>query len=266
MEIVASAAVPITVGHCLEVSGAVSLGDAAVVAGMPLHLAQILETQPGSFVHIKLRDGTRLILGHDSALRIDGFQLDCEDDDDGAHVSLLHGALVLGGGRISKGIDAFVIQAGAMSLSVRAARIAVRLDVGGAGMVTLLAPEEGPNGEVLVQNKVGVEVLNRVHQTVRLNSGDSYLAPPLTMPSSVVLESYGESGLGPVVLPLVPLNVLDDGFVPFQVLGDHLFERRFIARDVFPADAPRSDGGINGLLEDAFDGVRFRLPDDEASG
>lgn len=266
MEIAASAAVPITVGHCLEVSGAVSLGDATAVAGMPLNLTQILETAAGAFVHIKLRDGTRLVLGHDSALRVDGFRLDCEDDDDGAHVSLLHGALVLGGGRISRGIDAFVLQAGAMSLSVRAAKLAVRLDAGGAGMVTLLASEDGPDGEVLVHNKVGVEILSRVHQTICLTGGASYLAPPLTIPSSVVMDSYGESGLGPVVVPLASLNALDDGFEPFLVSEDRLFERRFVSRDLFPIDTPRPDGDTNGLLEDAFDGVRFRLPDDEAFG
>lgn len=261
MEITASALGPVTIGHCLETSGAVSVGGDAIVAGAPVYLAGIIETAAGAYVHLKLDDGTCLMLGGDGALRIDGFQLGDVGDEDAAHVSLLHGTLVLVGGRISRGIDALMLQAGAMSLSIRAAKLALCVDEQGAGMVTLLASDTGPDGEVLVHNKIGVEVLTRARQTLRLTGSDGYLATPLTIPSSVVLENYGLRGLDHALVAPTPSEDGSDDFEPFQVLGDRLLERRFVVGDLFPADAPERNDGKNGLLEDAFEGVRYRLPD-----
>jgi len=238
--------------------------------GAQVFAGDVFSLDPDALLHIVFRDGTRIFtLG--GALNIEEYVF-AKDEDDTATFTVDNAMFALAGGRIASGIDTLSVHAGAMSLSVRAARLIAKAGLDVDDMVTLLpTPSRGP-GSVLVHNKVGVETLEVPFHTVRLSGAEGYLTQPMTLPQGVIADIYPAAELAAWLAPVEETpspdeGIAGDGFAPFDVLADQLFERRFTVQSVFPSDQPvgqrAQNGPKNGLLEDAFDGQRFRLKDDE---
>ena len=227
-----------------------------------------LVTREGGAATVKFTDGTVLMIGGDSAAVIDAFAYESDSEDDAACLDLSMGTFVLETGDLAIAADTFLVVSGDSTMTLRGARIAVRVDPLGYDMVTLLPPRLGPLGEVLVHNKIGVQMLNRGYQTLRLGGGDADIPAPLTLPSNVVRETYGGAGIDNALLADdVAAEDVSETFQPFRTLPDRFLERQFIARQVFPGDGAQETGDGDAFLEDAFDGTRFRLgdPDPETS-
>ena len=101
---------------------------------------------------------------------------------------------------------------------------------------------------------------------------DADIPVPLTLPSGVVLENFRATGIVAALESAVSgdrsIGELSEDFRPFRTLSDRLLERQFVSRSVFPNDGPVDAGEGNTFLEDAFEGIRFRLadPDPGATG
>ena len=238
--------------------------------GGAVFAGDVFSLDPDAALHIVFRDGTRIFtLG--GAFSIEDYVF-TRNEDDTATFAIDNAMFALAGGQIASGIDTLSVHAGDMSLSVRAARLIAKAGLGTDDMVTLLpTPSCGP-GSVLVHNKVGVETLEMPFHTVRLSGAEGYLTPPMTLPQGVMADMYPGAELALWLAPVEATpspdeGVAGDSFAPFDVLADHMFERRFTEQSVFPRDQPgglgAESGRHNGLLEDAFDGQRFRLKDDE---
>jgi hypothetical protein len=240
-----------------------AVGDAVFVG-------DVLSLDPDAVLHLVFHDGMRIVtLG--GALIIENYVF-ARDEDDTATFAIDNGTFALAGGRIASGIDTLSVHAGAMSLSVRAARLIAKTGLGKDDMVTLLPKPFGGPGSVLVHNKVGVETLEMPFQTVRLSGAEGYLTQPMTLPQGVIADMYPGPELAAWLVPVEETPFPDEGiagdsFAPFDVLADHMFERRFTEQSVFPREQLEglgtARGRQNSLFEDAFDGQRFRLKDDE---
>lgn len=219
---------------------------------------------------LKFCDGTHVVLGAGSTLVVDQFAYESDTEDDAAHLTLEMGVFVIETGDLAVRADTFLVFTGDSTLSLRSARIAVRVDPLGYDLATLLPAKTGPLGEVLTHNKIGMQMLNRPWQTVRLGGDEEDIPVPLTLPSGVVRETYGGPGMADALTPPDDDGADDghtDAFQPFEALNDRFLERQFIGRQVFPHDGPAKTGDSDRMLEDAFEGTRFRLadPDSEPS-
>lgn len=274
MGITESNEAPSPVGRCAAVDGIAMIAapggaEKRLVADTPLRAGDKVLTGEAAMASLHFQDGTRVTLGSASTLIVDLYAFEADDADDAAQLSLEMGTFVIETGDLAIQPDVFLVIAGDSSLGLRCARIAAKVDPLGYDMVTLLPPMTGPLGEVLAHNKIGVQMLNRAWQTLRLGGGEEDVAAPLTLPSGVVLETYGGPGLD--ALLTTPAGGDDsehpDAFQPFQALQDRFLERQFTSRQVFPGDGPAKTGDGDRMLEDAFEGTRFRLsdPDSEPS-
>ncbi|WNK01045.1 hypothetical protein L2D14_06360 [Thalassospiraceae bacterium LMO-JJ14] len=220
---------------------------------------------------LKFTDGTMITLGPDSVLVIDAFAYESDTEEDAALLTAVMGTFVIETGDLAIQADNFTVSLGDSTCGLRCARIAARVDPLGYDMVTLLPALHGPLGEVLVHNKIGVQMLNRVCQTLRLGSGEADIPAPLTLPSGVIRETYAGPGVSDDLFPAGQPDKdedLSEEFQPFRALHDRFLERQFMTRTVFPIDGPVMTGDGDEMLEDAFEGTRFRLsdPDPESSG
>lgn len=256
------------VGYCVKRAGAViatslSGTETRIKPGVSIHEGDEIVTAPNSYAHFFLEDGSRLYLSADTAFRIETFAFTRGRADEAAF-SVPRGTFLLSGGRVAEHPDSMQVVADTLSLVVRAAAMVVSLQADGSATVTSLGSDRGHAGEVLVYAKTGAEVLSRPYQTARLSGRDGFLTPPMTMPSGVVAETYSGPGMSAILAETAARlgrpEVDDAGsFSAFKSLDDQLLERRFVERQVFPAEhGPKRDGG-DPLLEDAFDGERFRL-------
>lgn len=241
------------------------LGDAAFRAGDKVLAGE------GASAALKFTDGTVITLGPDSVLVIDAFAYESDTLDDAALLTAVMGTFVIETGDLAIQADNFTVSLGDSTCGLRCARIAARIDPLGYDMVTLLPALHGPLGEVLVHNKISVQMLNRAYQTLRLGGGEADIPAPLTLPSGVIRETYAVSGISEALFPAGQPDKgedLSEEFQPFRALHDRFLERQFMTRTVFPNDGPVMTGEGDKMLEDAFDGTRFRLsdPDPEASG
>jgi len=266
----------LTIGRCLDAGGDVLRvrpggSEQPLLAGAGLHSGDKIMTANDATASLKFSDGTLIELSADSVLVIDGFAYESDVGDDGAYFTLTMGVCVIEAGDLAIGADDFIIASGDSTFSLRGARIAVRADPLAYDLVTLLPSRRGPLGEVLVQNKIGVQLLNRAFQTVRLGGAETDIPAPLTLPSGVLRDTYAGPGMADALFPVDATEDAEDlseQFQPFRALQDRLLERQFIARQVFPSDGPAKSGEGDTFLEDAFEGTRFRLaePDPEATG
>lgn len=274
MSVDSSSVAPPVIGRCLASDGpAMSAAPGGVekplLAGAPVHAGDRLVTREAAAVHVGFTDGTVLMLGADSAADIDAFAYESDSEEDAACLSLAMGTFLVETGDLAIAADTFLVVAGDSTMTLRGARIAVRVDPLGYDMVTLLPARTGPMGEVLVHNKIGVQMLSRGYQTLRLGGGDADIPAPLTLPSNVVRDTYAGAGFDDALrTDGAPDEDVSETFQPFRTLTDRFLERQFIARQVFPADGPQETGDGDAFLEDAFEGTRFRLgdPDPETSG
>lgn len=265
---------PLPIGRCTTVDGIAMIAapggaEKRLLADTPLRAGDKVLSGEGATASLHFEDGTRVTLGSASTLIIDQYAFESDDEEDAAHLSLEMGTFVIETGDLAVHPDVFQVYAGDSSLGLRCARIAARVDPLGYDMVTLLPPDKGPLGEVLAHNKIGMQMLNRAWQTLRLGGGEEDVPAPLTLPSGVVLETYGGPGLEALLIPSAESGETGDpdAFQPFQALQDRFLERQFTSRQVFPGDGPAKTGDGDGMLEDAFEGTRFRLsdPDPEPS-
>jgi len=263
---------PPVIGRCVTAAGPVMSAapggiEKPLVNGGPLHAGDKVLTREGAAATLKFIDGTVLMLGADSAAEIDAFAYESDTEEDTACLTLAMGVFVLETGDLAITADTFIVLAGDSTLTLRGARIAARVDPLGYDMVTLLPARRGPLGEVLVHNKIGVQMLNRGYQTLRLGGDGADIPAPLTLPSNVVRETYAGPGIDEALLADGPVDEdVSETFQPFRTLPDRFLERQFVTRQVFPGDGPQETGDGDALLEDAFDGTRFRLADPDPSG
>lgn len=265
-----TSALPLEIGRCIAASGNVLIqaprgAEKPLFSGAPLRAGDKVLTTGASTAELRFSDGTRVFLGASSALVIEDYAFESDDEDDIAHLALEQGAFVLECGDLAVQPDVFTLFIGDTALGLRCARIAVRADPIGYDLVTLLPPLTAPLGEVLAHNKIGMQMLNKAWQTLRLGGADEDMPTPLTLPSGVIAETYAGSGLQMLLTPTEGVAGDDDpdAFQPFQALQDRFLERQFVSRQVFPADGPQRTGEGDRMLEDAFDGTRFRLNDSE---
>lgn len=258
------------VGRCTDVDGNAMIAapggaEKRLLDDTPLRVGDKVLTGEDATATFLFEDDTRVTLGATSTLIVDQYAFESDDEEDAAHLSLEMGTFVIETGDLAVHPDVFVVYAGDSSLGLRCARIAVRVDPLGYDMVTLLPPKKGPLGEVLAHNKIGMQMLNRAWQTLRLGGSEEDVPAPLTLPSGVVLETYGGRGVDVLLTPSVGGNETDepDAFQPFQALQDRFLERQFTSRQVFPGDGPAKTGDGDVMLEDAFEGTRFRISDPE---
>ncbi len=224
-----------------------------------------IQTGANGCVSILVEDGTKIVAGAHSIMRLGAFGFEANNDS-GIHFTLSDGTFVIERGDTASGPDGFVIEVGDTALGLRSARLAVRINPLGYDLVSLLPSRQGPTGEVMAFNKIATQVLDHAYQTLRLRGGGDDIPVPLTLPSAVVRETYSGSGLENVLFPDCPDVVGDDFselFQPFQTLPDRFLERQFITRQVFPNDGPMITGEGDRFLEDAFEGTRFRLGEPE---
>ena len=254
------------VGHCLHSIGPVTVSarDTAgkpLLAGAGLYVGDRIQSGPHGSVRLQFDDGTTICAGPHGELQVDAY--DIRDGDAGSiHFSLMAGTFVIDSGSMASGLDGFMLQAGDTVLGLCQARIAVRIDPARYDLVSLLPRLQGPNGEVLAYNAIGLVMLSEICQTLRLTGKEGDIPAPLTLPSSVIRETYLIPGLDLDLFP--PFADLDgedlsEIFQPFQTLPDRFLERQFIVRQVYPNDGAAKTGEDDDFLEDAFVGTRFRL-------
>lgn len=257
------------IGRCTAAGGTVMIeapggAEKPLLPGGKLRAGDNILTGDEAFASLKFTDGTHLALGAATTLVIDRFSFESDTDEDAAHLTLEMGTFVIEAGDLAVNADTFLVFTGDSTLTLRSARIAVRVDPLSYDLVTLLPPQTGPLGEVLVHNKIGMQMLNRSLQTLRLGDGEEDIPAPLTLPSGVVRETYGGLGMADALTPREDIGVDDDhadAFQPFKALQDRFLERQFIGRQVFPGDGAAKTGDGDRMLEDAFEGTRFRLAD-----
>lgn len=259
------------IGHCMRAGGRVSVGGGAglekpLLIDGGVRTGDKVRTGDDGSASIRFVDGAELTIGAESVFTIDQYAFEDDASDDGAVLTLLAGSFVVETGELAISADDFVVVAGDTSLNLRGARIAVMLNPVAYDMVTLLPPRAGPPGEVLAHNKIGMQVLARPCQTLRLSGGDADIPAPLTLPSNVVRETYQGAELERALFvgELAEGDEEMDGeYLPFRSMHDRFLERQFVTRAVFPNDGPARTGDGDTMLEDAFDGKRFRLVDTE---
>lgn len=253
------------IGHCAATEGDVRVEtpggmEKPLIEDARLRAGDRIATGEAATTALRLIDGTQLVLSAHSVLSIDQFYFENDREDDSAVFTVENGTCVIEAGDLSLNPDAFLVFAGDSTLCLRCARIALRVDPLGYDLVTLMPAGSGPLGEVLAHNKIGMQMLSSPWQTLRLGAEDADIPEPLTLPSSVVGETYGGVGVRDLLRP--PLEGGDDlaeEFHPFQALQDRLLERQFVSRQVFPGDGATKTGDGDQMLEDAFEGTRFRL-------
>lgn len=254
------------VGHCLHSIGPVTISakDTAgksLLAGDALRVGDVIQSGAHGSVQLRFDDGTTISAGPHGELHVDAFDIK-GGGDGGIHFSLIAGTFVIDSGSMASSPDGFMLQAGNTALGLRQARIAVRIDPESYDLVSLLPRLQGPPGEVLAFNKIGMVMLSETCQTLRLTGKGGDIPAPLTLPSSVIRETYATPGLALNLFPPVPDmdgEDLSEIFQPFQTLPDQFLERQFIVRQVYPNDGATKTGEDNDFLEDAFVGTRFRL-------
>lgn len=259
------------IGRCTRVDGkaliAASGGaEKPLLPDAGLRSGDKITAGSGSAVTLKFTDGTVAFISENSVFSIDGFAFESDTEDDAAYFSLSMGTYIIEAGDLAIGADDFIVMCGDCALSLRGARISVCVDPTAYDLVTLLPSSRAPQGEVLAHNKIGMQMLNRPWQTLRLGGGEADIPAPLTLPSGVVAETYAGTGMAEALFPAGASEAGDDlseEFQPFRALQDRLLERQFITRQVFPNDGPLETGDGDAFVEDAFEGTRFRLADSE---
>lgn len=221
---------------------------------------------------IQFADKSILALNPTTSIRFDRFVYE-QKVPDAFRTTVFHGALAMIAGRIANVPDTLIIDAGPMTLSVHGANMLCRLSPNGTkAEVTLLGGDSESCSEILVHNNVAVETLNQPNHTLRIDGKYGYVSVPMTTTTQVLESAYRGTAIGHLLGDLAtdkksspgdpPLSVFDtemSGFEFFENLSDRLLERRFLSQHIFPDDVKSSSTLHNELLEDAFDGERFRL-------
>ncbi len=240
--------------------------DAALLAG------DKVRTHSAGAARFEFIDGGRLALGGDTRCEVRSYQFQRPDDVVEAELDLGLGAVVLFPSAAAGPQDAIDLSIDDISVHVRAAGIAVvRLEKAFDFLVLLPGGAEGPHGEILLSTRICVRTLSEPWQCLRVSLETGDVSAKMAMPSPVVAEVFRATGLlneiesaaVDAVQLIAPHNgAFDTGaasFEPFHELSDRLFERRFVPGQLYPDEHNANPDASNDLLEDAFDGKRFRV-------
>ena len=265
------------IGTCTQADGVITLRrqDATLARlkqGMDVFEAEEITTTGAAHAVIGFVDHGEMAINPTTSLKLEKFQYNRKPDDF-CRITLFHGVIAMMDGRIAAEPDALIIDAGPMTLNVHAASLICRLAPNGVKAdVTLLSPSSKSCGEILVHNNVAVETLNVRNQTLRTDGRYGYVSKPMIVTSNVLRETFKGPAVGPVLRKIcdmaredeeIEIEVINDsdpqGFEMFRDLTDRLLERRFLTQHIYPGGTPQEDRYENDLLEDAFEGERFRL-------
>ncbi len=143
----------------------------APVTGGPLHPRDHLVTGPDGRVEITFADDTRLILGADGELVLDGYRFEPEGEGGDALFRLKTGALFVTAGRIAeqKG-GAVVVRTPVASIGVRGTEFWTGPKDGNQAVLLL-------SGKVVVENKAGQSELTQPGQGVTVTAPEPPLRP-----------------------------------------------------------------------------------------
>lgn len=269
------------VGVCAGMHGAVSVERADRVlnglgAGASVLASDRIRTHADGCARFEFRDGSTLVLGRDTMCFIRIFDFDRVGDSMTAEFDARLGSFVFSASAAAGPQDAVDIFIDDMTLHVRAARVAVARIGAAFNLISLLPGRgDGPHGDVLVTTRIGVRTLSEPWQSLRVSCDTGDASATMALPSSMMTEAFADTGLADDVRGTVADvgdgapphgGAFDTGaasFEPFHALNDRLFERRFVPGQLYPVERDADSGYRNELLEDAFDGERFRVPPDE---
>lgn len=262
------------IGACIRKSGSIKLLDAAgderpLTLGSHLRRGDRIATDVDAYAELTFLDASKLIVGELSVIELEDFFYGDGIVEDGAQFLLTDGSCLLKSGEIGNVVNGMSLQVGEIGLSVRGADIAVRMQADDYDLVSLLPSEREATGEVLVQGRFNVVVLESIFQTARLGSADADIPEPLTLPSGVVSETYAGAGFDPhlTFMDLFPENTLefsaDTPAALFRSDDNQMFDRAVAERNVYPSEDARHKEPENNLLEDSFVGERFRLDESD---
>jgi hypothetical protein len=265
------------IGTCTHAEGVITLRRqddtlARLKPGMDIFENEEVTTTGAGHAAIGFVDHGEIAIDPTTSLRFERYQYNRKPDDS-CRIKLFHGVIGLMDGRMATEPDALIIDAGPITLNVHAASLICRLAPNGVKAdVTLLSPSSSTCGEILVHNNVAIQTLNTRNQTLRTDGRYGYVSKPMIVTSNVLRETYKGPAVGPILQKIcdmaredeeVELEVIYDtdpqGFEMFRDLNDRLLERRFLTQHIYPGGEPEEDRYENELLEDAFDGERFRL-------
>lgn len=265
------------IGRSLHAEGVITLRRrdttlARLRSGMDIYEGEEITTTGSAHATIEFTDRSKLAINPTTSIRFDRYIYDCKHDDI-CRIKLFHGVIALLHGRIASEPDALIIDAGPMVLNVHAASMICRLSPNGIKAdVTLLTTSSQSCGEILVHNNVAVETLNAPNHTLRIDGRHGYVTKPMTVTSNVLREYYTGLAIDPILDRFAAIDRDDDdpdaggmfsaepkGFELFRDLDDRLLERRFLTQHIYPGDRAQDDLSHNDLLEDVFEGERFRL-------
>lgn len=265
------------IGKSVHAEGVITLRrqDASLARlrpGMEVYEGEEITTTGMAHATIEFIDHGRIAIDPTTALRFERFCYE-RDPEDICQITLFYGAIAMTNGRIAEEPDAVIVEAGPMTLNVHAASLICRLSPNGIKAdVTLLSPSSHTCGEILVHNNVAVETLNMSNHTLRIDGKHGYVTKPMTVTSNVLREIYKGAAVGAMLHNIwsiareddeIELELLADsdpkGFEMFRNLNDRLLERRFLTQHIYPGGHTEEDEHNNDLLEDAFEGERFRL-------
>lgn len=265
------------IGKSIHAEGVITLRRqdqslARLRTGMDIYEGEEITTTGLAHATIEFIDHGKIAIDPTTSVRFERFRYE-RDPDDTCLITLFHGVIALIDGRIAAEPDALIVDAGPMTLNVHAASLVCRLSPNGIKAdVTLLASSSLKCGEVLVHNNVAVETLSAPRQTMRIDGKHGYVTKPMTVTSDVLRESYKGPAVERVLQQISAYDRAEDtwdldgmfsaepkGFELFRDLNDRLLERRFLTQHIYPGDKADENHSDNDLLEDAFEGERFRL-------
>lgn len=265
------------VAKCTDATGVITLrhSDGSLVRlrpGVDVFEGDEITTTAMAHATIQFMDDGVLAIDPTTALKIDRFHW-YRTPEDLCHITIFHGTIVFLGAKIARVPDAVIMQVGPMSLNVQRAGLLCRLSPNGKRSDLVMLPgNPDESGEILVHNNVAVEVLDQPFQMLRMDDRYGYVTKPMATTSQVLLGSFSGGAVGPLLKHVVSLRTSDEnnapasvfeidmgGFQLFRELEDRLLERRFLTQHIFPSEQGRDAREENELLEDAFEGERFRL-------
>ena len=151
--------------------------------------------------------------------------------------------------------DAGRVEVHLYGLSVCVDRARLALTYAGDDLLVALLPGSSMRaGQAVISAGRLSAVLERPWQTVRYDRERRYLSRPMVMPTTLLAAAFARRELREAVL-----EAAIDG------LAGHDFFEHFDATELMTRQAvfsvePASGRVAGDLLEDAFDGVRFRVP------
>ena len=264
----------VVIGHCLGMTGAVSVErQGRVLNGLGKNASicalDRIRTHNDGAARIEFIDGGQLAMGGDTSCILQSYSFDAEQDAVTGRIEISTGTFMFAPSAAASTKDVIDIDFSEYALQVRSARVAARhLDAHFDMIAMLPMRSDGPSGDVLVSTFIGIGTLTEPWHCIRISVGSGELSPVMTVPSNVLGDVFVGTGIEHEIISLASTGAAEPSggafdvgaasFEPFHAMNDRLFERRFVPGQLYPDESRANDGSDNELLEDAFDGTRFR--------